>query len=140
MAEEDQHSRSKGYKVKVTQEAGYARLTVVGKPTFDELLSLIHVVGVHSGEWPGELLLLDLRGILTRYSREQEYRVGQEIVTSLGHLRRIASIVPTDRITRLAERAARRSGLRVRVFDDKAEAVEWLTGSDGGQDVPDSSP
>ena len=52
--------------------------------------------------------------------------VGQEIVTSLGHLRRIASVVPTERITRLAERAARRSWLMLRVFDDKEEAVHWL--------------
>jgi hypothetical protein len=121
------------YKVKVTQEAGYARLTVVGEPTFDELLSLFHVVGVHSEEWPGELLLLDLRGIATRYPREQEYRVGQEIVTSLGHLRRIASLVPSDRITRLSERAARRSALRMRVFDDKAQAVDWLTTDESDQ-------
>ena len=115
------------YKVKITQEAGHARLTVVGEPTFDELLSLFHVVGVQSGEWPHDLLLLDLRGVTTRYPPEQEYRVGQEIVTSLGHLRRIGSVVPTDRITRLSERAAKRSWLRVRVFDDTAEAMDWLT-------------
>lgn len=120
------------YKVRITQEQSYARLMVIGQPTFDELISLFHVVGVQSEEWPHDLLLLDLRGVASRYPQEEEYRVGQEIVTSLGHVRRIASVVPTDRITRLSERAARGSWLKLRVFDDEGEAVGWLV--DGGEE------
>jgi hypothetical protein len=124
--EDDTNPGNNDFKVRITQQAGYARLTLLGEPAFEELLSLFHVVGVQSGEWPHDVLLIDLRGVSSRYPLAEEYRVGQEIVTSLGHLRRIASVVPTERITRLAERAARRSWLKLRVFDDKEEAVRWL--------------
>jgi uncharacterized membrane protein len=39
---------------------------------------------------------------------------------------RIASVVPTERITRISERAARRNGVNVCVFDDERLAIEWL--------------
>lgn len=116
------------YRLRVRLEQGHARLTLTGRPTFDELLALFHVIGVQSEEWPADCLLLDLRGVTSRYSPEDEYRVGEEIVISLAHLRRIASVVPTDRITRLSERAARRNRVDLRVFDDEGQALAWLLG------------
>ena len=114
------------YKVRIREEADHTRMTITGQPTIDELLSLFHVIGVQSEDWSPDVLLLDLRGVTSRYPQEQEFRVGQEIVTSLSHMKRIASVVPTDRITRLAERAARRSVVSIRVFDDEALALDWL--------------
>jgi hypothetical protein len=34
--------------------------------------------------------------------------------------------VPTERITRISEKAARRNGTNVCVFDDEAAALAWL--------------
>jgi hypothetical protein len=39
---------------------------------------------------------------------------------------KIASLVPPERVTRMSEKAARRSGTNVRVFDDEGAAVAWL--------------
>jgi hypothetical protein len=35
-------------------------------------------------------------------------------------------VVPPDRITRVSERAARRNGVDVCVFDDEQQALAWL--------------
>jgi uncharacterized membrane protein len=39
---------------------------------------------------------------------------------------RIASLVPAGRITRVSEKAARRNGVNVCVFDDEQAALAWL--------------
>ena len=122
----DEDSARMDYRLRVRHEPGHTRLTITGRPSFDELLALFNVIGVQSEGWPGDSLLLDLRGVTSRYPPEEEYRVGEEIVLSLAHLRRIASVVPTDRITRLSERAARRNRVDLRVFDDEAQALAWL--------------
>jgi uncharacterized membrane protein len=41
-------------------------------------------------------------------------------------MRRIASVVPRERVTRVSEKAARRNGVNVRVFDDEQQAIAWL--------------
>jgi hypothetical protein len=41
-------------------------------------------------------------------------------------LAQIASLVPPERVTRMSEKAAQRSGTNVRVFDDERAATEWL--------------
>jgi hypothetical protein len=43
---------------------------------------------------------------------------------------KIASLVPTERVTRVGERAAQRDGANVRVFDDEPAAVAWLRARD----------
>ncbi len=114
------------YTVKVTKADDHVRVVVQGEPTLDQLLALFNVVGMQSGAWKQELMLLDLRGVSARYPKEDEYRVGKELVANLAHLKKIASVVPPDRITRLSERAARRMDVQVRVFDAQETALAWL--------------
>lgn len=86
----------------------------------------MHLLGVDSGSWKHELLLVDLRRVSTQFSQEEQFAIGQEAATSLAHMRRIASVVPTHRVTRISEKAARRNGTNVCVFDDEKEALDWL--------------
>ncbi|MBK6008330.1 STAS/SEC14 domain-containing protein [Ramlibacter ginsenosidimutans] len=106
--------------------AHYIRVRITGGPSFGQLLSLIHLLGVESETWDEDKVLVDLRGVVTPFSRPEQFRIGEEAAASLSHMRRIASVVPPERVTRVSEKAARRNGVNVRVFDDETQAIAWL--------------
>jgi hypothetical protein len=106
--------------------AHYIRVRITGGPTIGQLLSLIHLLGVESETWDDDKVLVDLRGVVTPFSLPEQFRIGEEAAASLSHMRRIASVVPPERITRVSEKAARRNGVNVRVFDDEPHAIAWL--------------
>ncbi|MBC5782458.1 STAS/SEC14 domain-containing protein [Ramlibacter sp. USB13] len=104
----------------------FMRVTVSGAPALDELLSMIHLLGVESETWQEAKVLVDLRGVTTPFTRPEQFRIGEEAAASLSHMDRIASLVPPERVTRVSEKAARRNGTNVRVFGDERAAVAWL--------------
>lgn len=110
----------------VAQEVDHARVEVAGHPTFEQVLSMIHLLGIDSSEWSIEALLVDLRALGTEFTPEEQFRLGLEAALSLAHLRRVASLVRPERLTRISEKAARRNGTNVRVFDDEQAALAWL--------------
>ncbi|GAB3762700.1 hypothetical protein GCM10028796_14890 [Ramlibacter monticola] len=110
----------------VGNEVDHARVEVAGHPSFDQLVSLLHLLGVDSGGWEHPVLLLDLREMQTRFTPEQQVCIGREAALSLAHLRRVAAVVQPERITRVAEKAARRNGTNIRVFAEEAAALAWL--------------
>ena len=109
----------------------FMRVTVTGEPSLEELLSMIHLLGVESGSWQEDKVLVDLRGVATHFSRPEQFRIGEEASLSLSHMERIASLVPPDRVTRVSEKAAQRNGANVRVFDDEDQAIAWLRSGSG---------
>ena len=115
----------------VATKADHARVTVAGHPTFEQVLSMLHLLGIDSGGWGHEVLLVDLRRVETEFTREQQFLIGQEAALSLAHLRKVASLVRPERITRISEKAARRNGTNVRVFGDERAALAWLRGAGG---------
>ena len=118
------------YDVSVTQQAFYTRVAITGAPTIDQLLSLVHLMGVDSDSWKHDCLLVDLRKVSTPFTETEQFSIGKEAAASLAHLRKIASVVPAERVTRISERAARRDGTNVCVFDDEKEALAWLRSDD----------
>ena len=114
------------FDVTIDDKARFMRVTVSGQPAFGELLSLIHLLGVESETWQKERVLVDLRGVATPFTLPEQFRIGEEAAASLSHMERIASLVPPERVTRVSEKAARRNGTNVRVFDDEEAAVAWL--------------
>jgi hypothetical protein len=115
------------FDVAIDSRAHYIRVSVTGQPALGQLLSLIHLLGVESETWPEDKVLVDLRGVVTPFSTPEQFRIGEEAAASMSHLDRIASLVPPERVTRVSEKAARRNGVNVRVFDDEREAIAWLT-------------
>lgn len=110
----------------IQREPRFIRVAVTGLPSIGQLLSLIHLLGVESETWEQDRVLVDLRAVQTVFSREEQFRIGEEAAASLSHMERIASVVPAERITRVSEKAARRNGVNVCVFDDEAAALQWL--------------
>jgi hypothetical protein len=101
-------------------------VTFSGAPTLDEFLSVLQEVGADSVAWPGSLVAVDLRGVTTPYTFTEQLRIGEAVARNLGHLRRVAAIVPPERITRVGEKAANRLGARTLVFANERDAVDWL--------------
>jgi hypothetical protein len=108
----------------------YVRVTIHGRVAIEELLAMIHLLGVESEAWPAPRILVDLRGVATPFTRPEQFHIGEAAAASLSHMDKIASLVPTERITRVGERAAQRDGANVRVFDDEPAAVAWLRARD----------
>jgi hypothetical protein len=114
------------FDVVIDQKARYVRVALTGSPSIGQMLSMIHLLGVESETWEQTATLVDLRGVSTDFSQQEQFRIGEEAASSLSHMDRIASVVPQARITRISERAARRNGTNVCVFGDEAQAVAWL--------------
>ena len=116
-------------KVVSSIETGFTRVTVAGAPTIGQLISLTEVLGADSRAWPQPMLLLDLRQVEPVFSFTEQFRLGEAGARNLGHLRKLASVVPPERITHVSEKAANHGGAHVRVFTDEGEAIAWLRGS-----------
>ena len=107
-------------------EPRFIRVAVTGRPSIGQLLSLIRLLGVESETWEQDKVLVDLRAVSTEFTRLEQFRIGEEAAASLSHMDRIASLVPAEKITRVSEKAARRNGVNVCVFDEERNALAWL--------------
>lgn len=106
----------------------YSVVRLAGEPSLGQFLSFMQLIGVETSGWPVKRVLFDLRGIRTLTTFTEHFAIGEEAARQLGHLHRIASLVPPDRITHVSEKTARRSGVNLTVFTDEAEAIAWLAG------------
>lgn len=111
----------------VEQRTGYAVIRVDGEPSLGQFLSFLSLVSVETLGWPVKRVLFDLRGVRSLTTFTEHYAIGEEVARQLGHLHRIASVVPADRITRASEKTARQAGVNLTVFTDETQAIAWLT-------------
>lgn len=112
---------------RVEHRNGYAVVRVDGNPTLGQFLSFLQLMGVESAAFPSRRVLFDLRGVRSLTEAGEHRAVGEEVVRRLGHLERIASVVPPDRLTRASEKTAREGGVDITVFIEEGEAIRWLT-------------
>lgn len=124
--QDHRQTNSADYELSIARYSRFVRMGVAGRPSYEEMLSLVHVAGVESQAWAETAMLIDLRHVETPFSLAEQFRLGVEVAGSMLHLRKVASIVSTHRRTRVSERAARRFGSDLRVFDDEHAAVSWL--------------
>lgn len=121
------------FDVDVRDRGSHMRVTITGEPMLEQLLSLVHVFGLESAAWPHAVALVDLRAAAVQFAHDEQVRIGEEAALSLSHLDQLALLVAPQPLTRVAENAARRSGVNVRVFDDEQQALAWLrVGPAGG--------
>lgn len=115
-----------GFDLSVKHLAGYTLVKISGLPSHEQLLSLAHLLGVESGGWSTDCVMVDLRDVATPFTTEQQYELGRDVANSLAHMRKLASVVPPTRVTHVSERAAQREGTNLRVFDSMEAAQAWL--------------
>lgn len=105
---------------------GYSVIRLAGSPSLGEFVACIELIAGQSHAWKHGKLLVDLRAVNSLRSFTEQFAIGEEAARKLGHLRKVASVVPPERLTRNSERPARKKGLNLLVFTSEEEAVEWL--------------
>jgi hypothetical protein len=110
----------------VEQRGRHAVVRVEGEPTLAEFIAFIQAVGRDSRTWPVDRALFDLRSVRTLKAFTEHYAIGEEVGRNFGHMDKMASIVPADRITRASQKTARQAGVKLTVFTSEGEAREWL--------------
>jgi hypothetical protein len=116
------------FEVRYRHERDHVVVIFTGTPGVEEFLAVMQEVGADSVAWRQSCVLVDLRGVATPYSFTEQLRIGESVGRNFAHLRRIAAVVAPERITRVGEKVANRTGARAHVFATEAEAIEWLRG------------
>ena len=71
-------------------------------------------------------LLINMLDVVGTFGPEEQRTIGLLVHQHLGHLEKVASLVPPEKITRVSEAAARAKGMELRVFTALTEAIDWL--------------
>ena len=120
------HIAGADYEIHIDHFAGYLAARVGGQLPIELFLSTLHILGIESDGGHEEAMLIDLRQLATGYSPRDLVRVGQEVATSFVHMHRVALLVLPRQVTRISERAGRKAGLNLCVFDAEPDATGWV--------------
>jgi hypothetical protein len=115
------------FSTRMTRFPGYVQVDVAGPASIKDFVEVINTVAADTVYWSDRRLLVDLRAIEGRLNTEEQVFLGELVAHNLSHLDRMASVVPTEQITHNSERAAQKLGTQLRVFDNEAEAIAWLS-------------
>jgi len=121
----------------IARRADFVDVTVTGPIDVPPLLHLIQRLGDFTRESGDTRLLFDLLGMEGEVPFTGQIQTGEQVVLSMSHLQRIASVVPRDRLTRTSEKVARAQGVKLQIFVSRPAAVGWLL--DDAPLAPESS-
>lgn len=74
-------------------------------------------------------VLLDLQGVDVELGFTDHLQLGTHAAERLCSLERVAAVVPARLRTGISEKAAQKSGLHLRSFTDRDEALHWVLAS-----------
>jgi hypothetical protein len=112
---------------------GLLRLEVSGQATLADIIALIDSLAGETQRGGYTRALVNLRAVKEGLKFTDHYSVGEEVARKLGHLERLASVVPAERRTGTSEKVANAQGMRLRVFVDEATAMAWLESTQEAQ-------
>ena len=124
--------------VRLVRLRDYLDVEMEGPLDLPQLLAVIERVGKLTRDHGDERLLFDLSAIDGAPHVAAQMQLGEQVVRSLSHLTRVASVVPADRITRSSESMAQARGVRLKVFASKDAAIAWLRETEPGEPEPAS--
>lgn len=116
--------------LRVSHGSNFAVAELSGLAFIEEAAPLVAQIGQATRAHGDRKLLINLTDVVGTLEPQQQAMLGLLAARELGHLRRIASFVPEDKLTRLSEQAASAEGLKLRVFTSLTEAVGWLMEAD----------
>ena len=115
------------FTTQVVRLPAYVRVDVAGPTSIRDFVELISTVGQETVYWSDRRVLVDLRQVEGALTPTEQIFLGELVAQDLSHIERMASVVPPEQITYNSERAAQELGAQLRVFDDEAEAIAWIT-------------
>ena len=115
-----------GFAVSITRFTRYVQVTVQGPASIKSFVEMIDKLGQDTVFWADRKVLVDLRGVEGELTPTEQVFLGELVGRDLGHLDKLASLVPPESITRNSEGAAQELGMRLRVFTSREHALSWL--------------
>jgi hypothetical protein len=128
-----------GMQVNVVRLRDYLDVEMSGPLDLPHLLAVIERVGRLTKDHGDQRLLFDLQGVEGMPHVGGQMQLGDQVVRTLAHLTRVASVVPPERITRASESMAQAHGVHLKVFGSKDEAIAWLRETEVGEEPEKSA-
>ena len=110
---------------RVARRPDYVDVELTGQVQLQPLLALIQQLGTRTRTHGDSRILFDLQRLEGDMHIAGQMQIGEHVAQWMAHLR-VASVVPTSKLTRTSEKVARRQGVPLRVFDTRPSAVAWL--------------
>ena len=107
--------------------ARYLTATLSGPSQLQDFFSAIDSLAEETKARGVTRLLVDLRAVTEQFRFTDHFAIGERTLWRLGHLERVASVVPEGRRTGTSEKVANRQGVWLRVFTSEPDAVAWLS-------------
>jgi hypothetical protein len=107
-------------------DTDFTTLVIAGSASMEAFALLTAQAGEESRQRRDRRLLVDLTGVEGSLAFTEQFRLGQIAAAHFGHLLRLASLVPEDKLTRTSEKVALSMGVQLRVFASREQAVLWL--------------
>jgi len=115
----------------VVRATGYVRVEVTGAADVGAFVQAIHTLAADTRAQGDKLLLVNLLQVRESLDATGHLVLGDQVARQLSHLRRLASVVPAQRLTRTSEKVARAHGVQLRVFAAEPAALAWLLDEPG---------
>jgi hypothetical protein len=113
--------------VSVTRENELLVVKGRGDAALADLKGFADMIATICREEQRQLVLIDLLDVQQALSFTEHLQLGVYIAERLGFLTRMATVVPLDQRSGNSERAAQKSGLKLRTFSDLGEARAWMS-------------
>jgi hypothetical protein len=112
--------------VHYTHGPSFAVVEVTALAFVEIAIPALHEIADKTRQHKDRRLLINLMDVVGTFGPDQQREIGLLAHKYLGHLEKIASLVPPDKITRVSENAAQSQGLQLRVFTELTDAIDWL--------------
>jgi hypothetical protein len=97
-----------------------------GEATLADLKGFATMIATICSDEQRQFVLIDLLEVQQALSFTEHLQLGVFIAERLGFLARMATVVPAELRSGNSERAAQKSGLKLRTFTDLNEARAWM--------------
>ena len=119
-----------GLAVSVQREPGLLLVVGQGRATLADLKGFADLIATICTEEQRTRVLVNLLEVEQDLAFTDHIQLGVYIAEKLGFLQKMATVVPASQRSGNSERAAQKSGLKLRTFVSLDEANQWL-GEDG---------
>jgi hypothetical protein len=115
-----------GLEVTVEREDKLLSVKGRGSASLVDMKGFCDLIATICREEHRQLVLLDLLDVAQQLAFTEHLQLGSYVADRLAAVSRVASVVPAELKSGNSERAAQKSGLKLRTFTTLTDAREWL--------------